>query len=67
MLRRKLFVLHLNISFQMSEKFRIRTTNQLIADKIEQIQPTLPDKSCQRIRDEFERYHDINVNDKTIL
>lgn len=41
--------------------------NQQIANKIEKIHAESPDKGYRRIRDELERYHDIDVNDKRVL
>lgn len=41
--------------------------NTLIADKIEKINIESPDMGYRRIRDDLERYHDINVNDKRVL
>jgi transposase InsO family protein len=41
--------------------------NQTIADEIEKIHKEYPDKGYRRIRDDLERYHDINVNDKRVL
>ncbi len=41
--------------------------NRRIADEIEKIHTESPDKGYRRIRDDLERYHDINVNDKRIL
>lgn len=43
------------------------TLNKLIANEIEKIHTASPDKGYRRIRDELERYHDINVNDKRVL
>lgn len=42
-------------------------TNHIIADEIEKIHEESPDKGYRRIRDDLERYHDINVNDKRVL
>ena len=39
--------------------------NRRIADEIEKIHAESPDKGYRRIRDDLERYHDIDVN--TIL
>ena len=41
--------------------------NERIADIIEEIHTKHPDKGYRRIRDDLERYHGINVNDKRIL
>ena len=41
--------------------------NEHIADVIEKIHAESPDKGYRRIRDDLERYHDINVNDKRVL
>lgn len=41
--------------------------NEKIAEVIEEIHTESPDKGYRRIRDELERYHDINVNDKRVL
>ncbi len=41
--------------------------NKRIADEIERIHTESPDKGYRRIRDDLERYHDINVNDKRVL
>lgn len=41
--------------------------NERIAETIEKIHAESPDKGYRRIRDDLERYHDINVNDKRIL
>lgn len=41
--------------------------NTLIADEIEKINIESPDMGYRRIRDDLERYHDINVNDKRVL
>lgn len=41
--------------------------NQQIATKIEIIHAESPDKGYRRIRDDLERYHDIDVNDKRVL
>lgn len=41
--------------------------NRRIADEIEKIYTESPDKGYRRIRDNLERYHDINVNDKCVL
>ena len=38
--------------------------NRLIADEIEKIHTDSPDKGYRRIRDDLERYHGIDVNDK---
>ncbi len=43
------------------------TQNKRIADEIERIHTESPDKGYRRIRDDLERYHDINVNDKRVL
>lgn len=49
------------------EKFQKRTKNKRIADEIEKIHTESPDKGYRRIRDELERYHNIDVNDKRVL
>lgn len=41
--------------------------NNRIADEIEKIHEESPDKGYRRIRDDLERYHNINVNDKRVL
>lgn len=41
--------------------------NEHIANVIEKIHEESPDKGYRRIRDDLERYHDINVNDKRVL
>lgn len=41
--------------------------NSRIAELIEEIHAGSPDKGYRRIRDELERYHGIDVNDKRIL
>jgi transposase InsO family protein len=41
--------------------------NQEIAEKVRDIHEKHPDMGYRRIRDELDRYHDINVNDKRIL
>lgn len=41
--------------------------NEHIAEVIEKIHAESPDKGYRRIRDDLERYHDINVNDKRVL
>ena len=41
--------------------------NRKIAELIEKIHIESPDKGYRRIRDELERYHDIDVNDKRVL
>lgn len=41
--------------------------NQRIAEVIELIHNESPDKGYRRIKDDLERYHDINVNDKRVL
>lgn len=41
--------------------------NQRIAEEIEKIHTENPDKGYRRIRDDLERYHDIDVNDKRVL
>lgn len=41
--------------------------NERIAQVVENIHTESPDKGYRRIRDDLERYHDINVNDKRIL
>ena len=41
--------------------------NERIAETIEKIHAESPDKGYRRIRDDLERYHDINVNDKRVL
>ena len=47
------------------------TKNELekrrIAELLEKIHNASPDKSYRRIRDELERYHGMDVNDKRIL
>lgn len=43
------------------------TKNNRIADEIEKIHAESPDKGYRRIRDDLERYHNINVNDKRVL
>ena len=40
--------------------------NRLIADEIEKIHTDSPDKGYRRIRDDLERYHGIDVNDKRV-
>ena len=42
-------------------------TNRRIAELIEKIHSESPDKGYRRIRDELERCHGIDVNDKRIL
>lgn len=41
--------------------------NQRIAEVIELIHNEIPDKGYRRIRDDLERYHDIDVNNKRVL
>lgn len=41
--------------------------NERIAQVVENIHTESPDKGYRRIRDDLERYYDINVNDKRIL
>ncbi|MBO5616959.1 MAG: IS3 family transposase [Pseudobutyrivibrio sp.] len=41
--------------------------NERIAKVIEEIHNESPDKGYRRIRDDLERYHDIDVNDKRVL
>ena len=41
--------------------------NKFIADEIEKIHTDSPDKGYRRIRDDLERYHGIDVNDKRVL
>lgn len=41
--------------------------HQRIAEVIESIHNESPDKGYRRIRDDLERYHDIDVNDKRVL
>lgn len=41
--------------------------NERIAQVVENIHTESPGKGYRRIRDDLERYHDINVNDKRIL
>lgn len=41
--------------------------NGKIAEEIEKIHSTSPDKGYRRIRDELERYHGIKANDKRVL
>lgn len=41
--------------------------NRLIAGEIEKIHTESPDKGYRRIRDDLERYHDSDVNDKRVL
>ncbi len=41
--------------------------NKRIASEIERIHTESPDKGYRRIRDELERYHGIDVNDKRVL
>lgn len=41
--------------------------NRRISDEIEKIYTESPDKGYRRIRDDLERYHGINVNDKRVL
>lgn len=41
--------------------------NERIAEKIEEIHRKDPDKGYRRIRDDLERYHGIDVNDKRVL
>ena len=38
--------------------------NRFIADEIEKIHTDSPDKGYRRIRDDLERYHGIDINDK---
>ena len=49
-----------------TEKFlKVSKKNRFIADEIEKIHTDSPDKGYRRIRDDLERYHGIDVNDKT--
>ena len=41
--------------------------NQEIAEKIKKIHEEHPDMGYRRIRDELEKHHDIDVNDKRVL
>ncbi|MCI5760146.1 MAG: IS3 family transposase [Eubacterium sp.] len=41
--------------------------NEQIADEIEKIHMKYPDKGYRRIRDDLERYHGMQVNDKRVL
>ena len=41
--------------------------NRFIADEIEKIHTNSPDKGYRRIRDDLERYHGIDINDKRVL
>ncbi len=41
--------------------------NQKISEKIKQIHEEHPDMGYRRIRDELDKHHDINVNDKRVL
>ncbi len=41
--------------------------NTKIAEEIERVHASSPDKGYRRIRDELERYHGMNVNDKRVL
>ena len=41
--------------------------NRRIAETVEQIHMESPDKGYRRIRDDLQRYHDIDVNDKRVL
>ena len=41
--------------------------NAHIAEMVEMIHNESPDKGYRRIRDELERYHNVNVNDKRVL
>lgn len=41
--------------------------NRLIAEEIEKIHAGSPDKGYRRIRDELDRYHGTNINDKRVL
>lgn len=41
--------------------------NERIAEKIEEIHRKNPDKGYRRIRDDLQRYHGIDVNDKRVL
>ena len=41
--------------------------NRFIADEIEKIHTDSPDKGYRRIRDDLERYHGIDINDKRVL
>ena len=41
--------------------------NRKIADKIREIHEAHPDMGYRRIRDELEKHHDIDVNDKRVL
>lgn len=46
---------------------KCESENKDIAKIVEKIHNESPDKGYRRIRDELERYHNINVNDKRIL
>lgn len=46
---------------------KCESKNKDIAKIVEKIHNESPDKGYRRIRDELERYHNINVNDKRIL
>lgn len=46
---------------------RIEVENRKIAETVEQIHMESPDKGYRRIRDDLQRYHGINVNDKRVL
>ena len=39
----------------------------MIAETVEQIHMESPDKGYRRIRDDLQRYHNIDVNDKRVL
>lgn len=41
--------------------------NQEIAEKIRNIHEEHPDMGYRRIRDELDKHHNINVNDKRVL
>ena len=41
--------------------------NRQIAERVEKIHMESPDKGYRRIRDDLQRYHQINVNDKRVL
>ena len=41
--------------------------NRRIAGEVEKIHMESPDKGYRRIRDDLQRYHDIDVNDKRVL
>ena len=46
---------------------RTEAENRKIAETVEQIHMESPDKGYRRIRDDLQRYHDIDVNDKRVL